>query len=85
MGALPVKIRWMLDYGRHLYSEAEAAIAEDREQIIAYGSIVEETKLCSGGIVYIVEYADSDGWDARGQVEETSAQIGAHADYERIA
>lgn len=80
----PIKIRWTLNYGEHLYSQAEAAIAEDREHIIAYGTILEESKPANGVIAYVVEYADSDGWDARGQVEETSAQIGHYASYERI-
>ena len=79
-----IKIRWKLDYGNHLFAQAEAATAQDREHLIAYGTILEKTKQDEGVIVYVVEYADSDGWDARGQVEETHAQIGNHADFERI-
>lgn len=85
MAGETVKIRWTLDYGNHLHALAEEAIAQDREHITAYGAILEETKQDKGVIIYVVEYGDSDGWDARGQVEETSAQIGNHADYERIA
>lgn len=84
MTTKPIQIRWTLDYGEHLFAQAEAAMREDREAIIAYGTITEETKKDGGVIVYITEYADSDGWDARGQVEETSVNIGNHADYERI-
>lgn len=81
-----IRVRFTLDYSDHLYAQATAAIDADREAILAYGSIVSESQQENGAKrIYTVEYEDSDGWEARGQAEETSAQIGLHATMERIS
>lgn len=78
----PIRVKWVLDYTDHPAGQYVAACDSDREDLIAYSAIVKES---AKGVVhtYIVEY-EVDGWVARGQVEETEAQIGPHAEAERI-
>jgi hypothetical protein len=81
-----VKVRFTLDYRGHLVGELAEAQAADNEALIAYGEITHESE--ENGIrICVVEYGDSDGWEARSQAEETLATLNTdskHASLERV-
>lgn len=79
-----IRVRWTIDYSAHPHDAALEWIPEDREVICQYGAIVDE-KTAGPKHVYLAEYVDEDGWEARGPVEETHANLGStHASWERI-
>lgn len=77
-------VRITNDYSQYPYSDALTMLQEDREALKAYGSIRSEEEKTPGVKIWTVEFEKSDGWDARGQLEETLTSLRGLPSWERV-
>jgi len=80
-----IRVKFKVDYRSHLYEAALNAMSEDRETVVEYGALFTEESPEAGVKVYVVDFDNEDGWEARGLAEETLHNLPEGATLEKVS